>query len=252
MPENQNQKKPDNRWWEFYFVRYFVGTALGAIVVLFLASANSPFFTSQGEIAHILKSLKPEKFESGYIAVLATVGLAFCYIASAPVLVLHALRGSLLKVRSNLNWKLVSSLIVSVLVIGGAQIYALWRAVQAHPMQNGDFFSAVFILVLVSLIFVGQLFLLKLSLFGGEDASFLYYEELASKRAAASDTAKEYIESYRHLREHGNAFLIALLELLLGAALFYSPLPWGIVLMFWIAPAAGVWFFGTVLESRKF
>lgn len=28
-----DNKKPDNRWWEYYFVRYFVGTALGAVVV---------------------------------------------------------------------------------------------------------------------------------------------------------------------------------------------------------------------------
>ncbi len=103
-PEKKNH---DNRWWEFYFVRYFVGTALGAIVVLFLATADSPVFTSQGVLATILKTLKPEKFESGYIAVLATIGLTFCYVASAPILVLHATRGSLLKVRNIMNWKLI-------------------------------------------------------------------------------------------------------------------------------------------------
>ena len=63
---------------------------------------------------------------------------------------------------------------------------------------------------------------------------------------------QKYVESYRHLREHGNAFFIALLELLLGVALFYSPVPWGVILMLWIFPTAGVWLFGTLLDNRNF
>jgi hypothetical protein len=87
---------------------------------------------------------------------------------------------------------------------------------------------------------------------GRETKAFDYYHDLTKKRAQATAAGKEYIESYRHLREHGNAFFIALLELLLGAALFYSPVSWAVVLMLWITPAAGVWFFGTFLESREF
>jgi len=32
--DKSEKKKPDNLWWEFYFVRYFVGTAIGAIIIL--------------------------------------------------------------------------------------------------------------------------------------------------------------------------------------------------------------------------
>lgn len=250
----KEKKKPDSRWWEFYFVRYFVGTALGAIVVLFLASANSPVFTNQGELATILKTLKPEKFESGYIAVLATVGLAFCYIASAPILVLHALRGSLLKVRSSTNRKLIALFLAVVFVVSGAQGYVLWLAlsIKGNPWVSQDFYAGTTYLLLVSIIFVGQLFLLWLAISGREQHAFEYYDQLVRRRAFASDAAEEYVESYRHLREHGNAFFIALLELLLGAALFYSPVPWAVILMLWIFPAAGVWLFGTLLESRNF
>ncbi|WP_132648461.1 hypothetical protein [Rubrivivax gelatinosus] len=248
------KKRPDNRWWEFYFVRYFVGTALGAIVVLFLASANSPVFASQGELATILKTLKPEKFESGYIAVLATVGLAFCYVASAPILVLHAVRGSLLRVRSSANWKLIAFLSAAVIAISGAQGYVLWLAlrIKGNPWVSQDFYAGTVFLFLVSVIFVGQLVLLWLAMSGREQHAFEYYDQLVQRRASASNAGNEYVESYRHLREHGNAFFIALLELLLGAALFYSPVPWAIILMLWIFPAAGVWFFGTFLESRNF
>lgn len=252
--KDPEKKKSDNRWWEFYFVRYFVGTALGAIVVLFLATANSPVFTSQGELATILKTLKPEKFESGYIAVLATVGLAFCYIASAPILVLHAIRGSLLKVRKSTDCKLVLIFSVLVLALSGAQGAVLWSAleIKGDPWVSQEFYAGTAFLFLVSLIFVGQLFLLWLSMSGRENHSFEYYDQLVKRRASTDAAGSEYVESYRHLREHGNAFFITLLELLLGAALFYSPVPWGIVLMLWIFPAAGVWFFGTLLESRNF
>lgn len=248
------KKKPDNHWWEFYFVRYFIGTALGAIVVLFLATANSPVFTSQGELATILKTLKPEKFESGYIAVLGTVGLAFCYIASAPILVLHAVRGSLLKVRSSTNRKLIAFLSALVLAASGAQGYVLWLAlsIKGNPWVSQDFYAGTTFLLFVSIIFVGQLFLLWLAMSGREQHAFEYYDQLVKRRASASNAGNEYVESYRHLREHGNAFFIALLELLLGAALFYSPVPWAVILMLWIFPAAGVWLFGTLLESRNF
>jgi hypothetical protein len=72
------------------------------------------------------------------------------------------------------------------------------------------------------------------------------------KRANADKIGEQYVESYRHLREHGNAFFIVFLELLLGTALFYSPFPWVALLALWIFPAAGVWLFGTLLENRNF
>ncbi|MGV8900276.1 MAG: hypothetical protein ACOH2B_13680 [Burkholderiaceae bacterium] len=259
MPNNTDKKdtekkKPDNRWWEFYFVRYFVGTALGALVVLFLATAESPVFASQGVLSTILKTLKPEKFESGYIPILGTVGLAFCYIASAPILVLHAIRGSLLKVRNSTDLKLVAIFLALVMLVGGAQGAALWIAleIKGNPWLSQNFYAGTVFLFLVSLIFVGQLFLLWLAMSGREQHSFKYYDQLVKRRANTNAEGNEYIESYRHLREHGNAFFIVLLELLLGAALFYSPVPWGVVLILWIFPAAGVWLFGTLMESRNF
>jgi hypothetical protein len=254
MSQEENKKKPDNIWWEFYFVRYFVGTAIGAIIVLFLAMSESPVFTSQGAVATILKSLKPEKFESGYIVVLATIGLAFCYIASSPILVLHATRGSLLKIQVRSNWWLFVIFVSLVLVAASTQIYWLYSALQpkGNIWMSHDFYAGSMVLLTVSGIFIGQLFLLRFSLLGKENNAFKYYDELMKKRAKADTIGDQYIESYRHLREHGNAFFIVFLELLLGAALFYSPFPWVVLPVLWIFPAAGVWLFGTLLENRNF
>ena len=250
----ENDKKSDSRWWEFYFVRYFVGTAIGAIIILFLAQSQSPMLTYQGEIATILRTLKPTNFYSGYVAVLATAGLAFCYLASAPILVLHATRGSLFKSRVKFNCAFVALFIFLTLILSGFQSYVLWLSlkIKGSPWENPTFYEGSFLLLVVSIIFLGQLFLLWLSLFSKEKDAFEYYDRLVKKRASANDAGKEYIESYKHLREHGNAFFITLLELLLGAAMYYSPIPWSMLLIFWILPAAGIWFFGNHLESRNF
>jgi len=247
----ENEKKSDSRWWEFYFVRYFVGTAIGALIVLYLAESKSPVLYHQGEIANILKTLKFVNFEGGYITVLATVGLAFCYLASAPILVLHATRGSLFKDRKKSNWKLISVFITLTVTAWAAQSYVLWLSIN-NPLSSFAFYEGSFLQLLVSVIFLGQIFLLWLSLFGKENDALQYYDLLVKKRASANQAGNEYIESYKHLREHGNAFFITFLELLLGAALYYSPIPWSVMLTLWIMPAAGVWFFGNLLERRAF
>ena len=252
MAPDTEKKKPDNRWWEFYFVRYFVGTAIGAIVVLFLATDSSPVFTNQGALATILKLLRPEKFESGYIAVLATVGLAFCFIASAPILVFHSVRGSFHQSGSWKNRKVMAWFSITLLIVTGLQLAMLWSAlsIKGNPILSPEFYKGIAFTVFVSLLFVVQLFLLWLEMFGQEKHAFEYYENLVKRRASASAAGNEFIESYRHLREHGNAFFAVLLELLLGAVLFYTPLPWAVILMLWIFPAAVVWLFGTLMESR--
>jgi len=76
--------------------------------------------------------------------------------------------------------------------------------------------------------------------------------EAASEKDASPTPGGEYITSYRHLREHGNAFMIVLLEVILAYALYTSPSETltVVILGLWIAPAAMVWFLATGLESR--
>ena len=144
--------------------------------------------------------------------------------------------------------------IIVTFFVSGIQIYTFWKTLLISDTQciPNDFYFGSILFFCVSLIFVGQLFLLWLSLSGREKYAYEYYDSLVKKRARADEAGKEYIESYRHLREHGNAFFIVLLEFLLGATLFYSPVPWSVLLMIWIFPAIGVWVFGTLMEKRNF
>ena len=63
---------------------------------------------------------------------------------------------------------------------------------------------------------------------------------------------KEYIQSYRDMREHGNALLILVMEGVLTTALLQAA-NLGIlfaILVLWVTPAAFVWFVATDLETH--
>src|ERR1700687_2581901 len=94
MSENSSSS-----WWEFYAVRYAMGTGLGAVVFYFLCSANPGWqallFDSGGASAATdltVFHLVPIKLDKMQMALLVTYGLVYCYIASAPILVFHATR----------------------------------------------------------------------------------------------------------------------------------------------------------------
>src|SRR5690606_27487097 len=73
------------RWWEFYFVRYAMGSIIGAMIVFLLFRAN-PYLTP------LLFGVQDKPLEPQSLTLLLAYGLVFCYISSAPILVMHAAR----------------------------------------------------------------------------------------------------------------------------------------------------------------
>jgi hypothetical protein len=62
---------------------------------------------------------------------------------------------------------------------------------------------------------------------------------------------RQYVESYRHLREHANAFSIILMEIVLAFVLASLPgRMWAVLVLVWIAPASFCWLLGTELEAK--
>ncbi len=248
-----NKPAGSGRWWEFYFVRYFVGTVLGIVVIAFLNfDSNSAL---QGKILPNMKNVSDIDF--GHSLVLAAIGLAFCYISSAPVLVLHALRGVFsskcgdsTRIRCT-NFRLVNiaSIILIIFTFG---ILGFLFFDNLFPTKGANFFSIFSISTF--LIIIGlQLHVYSVSLLSNKSYVFNYYKKLAIERAKRQDgTSKydEFIESYKHLREHGNAFFILLMELVLALVLFSVEKTHIALLMalLWITPACFVWFLGTYLE----
>ena len=70
--------------------------------------------------------------------------------------------------------------------------------------------------------------------------------------AAIGRKRRQYMESYRDMREHGNALLIIVMEGVLTAALLQAPSASTLLamLMLWVSPAAFVWFIATALEEH--
>lgn len=240
MSASSAEKKPatDNKWWEFYFVRYFVGTVVGSAILLYLNSAT----TSSLKGLIMPGVTDATQLDAQKLALLASVGLAFCYVASAPVLVLHATRGIFLNNAS--KWYRISvCLAVCFTVFSAVVAYCVWPSIGRKSIVVASLFILVFLMQAILLVF---------SLLRGGDCAHSYYLNLVRARSHDSEAARQYVESYKHLREHGNAFFILLFEVVLGIVLTAAPTPQlaFISLLLWILPAAFVWFIGTVLEYR--
>ncbi len=53
-----SESKPQSRWWEFYFLRYFMGSVVGLAIVMFLPlEPHSPFKSKNSLSAVTVKDL---------------------------------------------------------------------------------------------------------------------------------------------------------------------------------------------------
>jgi uncharacterized membrane-anchored protein YhcB (DUF1043 family) len=229
----------ENKWWEYYVVRYFVGTVVGAIIITFLTGPKGVQYLRGLELT---TNTKDVTFLG--VGMIAALGFAYCYIASAPILLLHATRAHLRIAISRTNW--------------------LWQLIAALAIPAVAVMTACYLVSLRAAIVLGLVvgfqFGLAFLAFCARGTSIeKFYRSLATARAAAArkkddptSAGTEYVTSYRHLREHGNAFLILLFEGIL-AYLFIQQTSFagaGWLLLIWIFPAGLVWLIGTLLEMR--
>ena len=112
-------------------------------------------------------------------------------------------------------------------------------------------------MVLAYLVLVIQVVPLFFAFLNSSENITRYYQNLSSKRSKATSdlSRKEYVESYRHLREHGNAFLIVVFEIVLAICLWNLPkdeiqIFAPIIVSIWVLPGSIVWFVGTALENN--
>ena len=201
----------------------------------------------------MLKLTNGKDFNTASLTVWLLLGTLYCYIASYPILVLHAVRVYLLN-KKNISPKLFVLFIllcmicfvlylkifflipVFVIIFSCFQYYFLYRVVEGER---------------------GYAYMKHLA---KAKNGLIPNTEINTKRKAGY--IKDITDSYKHLREHGNTALIILLEILL-AFLLYVSLRYerengymdfsivSIILIIWIIPAAGIYFYGHLLE-RKF
>lgn len=248
----------------------------GIAIICWLTSYSDP------SISKILAlDTTPEKLTSPKLILLILYGNLFCYISSYPILGFHATRAidyKNLELHLSLKDPYILSFIVAItsiifsLTLNGTQ--GLAAAILLTSFYSG---------VQIYRIFSG---LKKSDIHGLNDSTrnpiiFSYSFSLAQRRgilekskseettADNGNTArqtksywhKEFIESYRHLREHGNSAFIFFLELVLASLIYLSIKgstlsphaqisTVGIILAIWASPAILIHLLGQLLERR--
>lgn len=235
----------NGNWWEFYGVRYAQGAVVGALLVFLIFSQN--------ETLKKILILPAENKDFGvpHLILLAVYGLVYCYIASAPILIMHAARGLLFKSSINPNpskgW---ISRLFTILGPSVAIVLFYWLNF------DGDFSkcAAIFLFCLLVLF---QFRLIYEVFYKSWPVTISYYKSIIGKRAIGANL--EFVESYKHIREHGNSFLIVIFQFLLAVPLFMivglAKTPESTIsnlmtlVILWIFPGSFIWMFGNKLEN---
>ena len=246
-----SQSENSSRWWEFYVVRYGMGAVVGGVIFFFLCNSNPV-------LKPMLFGAEAGKIDGPLLALFVGYGLAYCYIASAPILVLHAGR-FLLNISQNalVSWRRVSVSFVPPVV-------ATFMFFLACKSTGSELYFLSFVFLLAAMVFWIQCLAIFFTLSRRKEL-LNFYDKLAEKRKLATGGI---VDSYKHLREHGNSFFIVTLEVILAIILFTVGnfdtavgaatkatkvsyvLPYIWIILIWILPAALVWLVGTVIERQ--
>ncbi|WP_411347113.1 hypothetical protein [Paenibacillus sp. WLX2291] len=118
-----------------------------------------------------------------------------------------------------------------------------------HFLSITTLMLAIYLFKLVYL--ENQKFYISLAEYRSEKTEIGEKEKKSRKKNSKIETNqnKEYIESYKHLREHGNAFGIIICEILLAAWLiFWNFSFWAV--FYWCLMGFSSWILGTYLEVK--
>lgn len=242
-----------SRWWEFYAVRYGMGAVVGALILFLLVREDA-------RLQHVFFVKLDERLDIVQVTMLLGLGLVYCYVASAPFLVLHMGRYMMpRRPERKFSWPSKSMLqyLFSTLLV----VVAFYWFVDV-PTQMRMWFTLVF--TCFSAAFLGQMFIVMKAYYGGGEM-YSFYLRLANKR----DKSKGgIVDSYRHLREHGNSFGIVFMEVMLAVVLFAVTAlqealgvegrtssfsvacTFTAVLLVWMFPAVLVWVVGHIFERE--
>jgi hypothetical protein len=194
------------------------------------------------------------------VVVLIALGFAFNYIASAPAFLIHLYRCFIVSADSTdrtwSSWGLLLFGLFFVFLLAGLLVVLNERfAMYGAAIVVSAFILAV-VLAIAPFVVLGveaksiKDFYHSLSK-GRADASAELKQPAKNKKMKARAARREYIESYRHLREHGNAYSIVILNILLVCVLSVATTiqQAALIIVFWTLPAALGWYVGTLLEN---
>jgi hypothetical protein len=213
-------KSGTTRWWENYLPRYLMPSIAGIAIVNWLSSYG-------GNDLRSLLSLpsRGTPIDTASLTLLFLYGNLFCYIASYPVLVFHATR-----VMDSSDGKWPKYLVLDGYILAVVLVGCVFAFHFVPPeCRYWPAFTTAFVVAALQFVRLGIVSSHQFSVRGHEDPvsePYFYAYVLAHRRtlpaekpSAETDDKKwreEFVESYRHLREHGNSAFIFLLELTLA------------------------------------
>lgn len=256
--KDTSENNISDRWWESYLVRYAIGTIAGAVLVyaflnitggdeLKAKALMTPYVTS-ADVHTLINECNNDKsnscvakvkfyqdlngFDLKQFVLLAIYGLAYCYISSVPVLVAHSVRRMIDNSFGAFIFYITFILLPLIIIFCGPIVGS----------SSTILFSIVFILI--------QVIMMVRELCKAEELTEFYM-----KLHSARNADKISLDSYKHLREHGNAFFIVVLEV----AFFYAAKSiWNdscdirkyfpLLTVAWVMPGAMAYFLGHRIE----
>ncbi len=270
MKMQSQQSDGNGRWWDYYLVRYAVGAIVGALCVYGLLDAiggdamkkllmmPSVSQTQLDVLASACKDANANAcvaqlqlyqnlygFSLPQLILLGIYGLGYCYIASSPGLVAHAVRRQFASndVSPCNAW------------FAGIKFFIYFTLacilIPFFVFFFPDSIWAARVTLLVGLFLVIWQIALVCKEYCEGDKLILFYEQLHRARKYP----KIELDSYRHLREHGNALFIVILELVFFAVamsafkLFGHHPYWPVLLVLWVVPGAAIYFLGHRIEA---
>lgn len=271
---SQPQAHADNRYWESYLVRYLLPTVVGAALVWILLWQIPDSYG----LPNILT--KKASVDTTFLLLLGLAGFVYCYLSSSLVLVMHYGRwkgwsddkNSLRlfsghpatlkqRLKTVLNSTAGTALVASV--IFGAVLFGFIKLIITNGVSASINLNDLYFMM-VALFAVAWQWVTTWQVMTQKHEMYAFYKALASARSQAGNY--DYVESYRHLREHGNAFFIVLAEILFFFYLYVGIkliLPerqpifpamqiaiGTILLVAWIIPGVYAWHLGTALELQ--
>ncbi len=230
---------------------------------------KSDLFTSTHSDKMI--QLKQTGFPILAAIVIVISGFLYMYLSSMLILVLHGVRSVLFSFPKNPESRKYPFVFCWIFTLLALFFFCIFFIADNHI---GKHISSVSILILIfAIIVVGSTefksFYTKISLFrvfnkdkrvvpnlvektiitrGFQRKTTSKLDSQGEEEIESQLSRKEYVESYRHLREHGNAFGIIVCELFFLIWLIkWEFSAWAI--FYWCALGFTMWFLGTFLET---
>lgn len=217
----------NTRFWEFYLVRYLSGTIFGVLVIVYLLAHYDP------QISNIFNTASVKKY------VISTL-----LETTDEIKFYKPINSDELRLKQN----------DMTIVIEENPVGLTTKRVEFNLLAAVTVTVMGFLYMYVSSMLILFLHTIRKCLFysiNSRPSFYMFYKKLSHKRAERERElqVEEYIESYRHLREHGNAFGILLSEIVFAFLLIHTSFNI-IFICIWFTIGFFSWIIGTLLEIK--